>query len=108
MKETVMRLAYPGALRLPELYIVNGLEQVAWEIFGVGMLPQWRDSLTTMLVSSFAPIALSIFVADDKDPLTKEKADELLKQSLEEIKSGDIHVYSEMHLIIGRKPLGTT
>lgn len=102
------RNMYPGPLRLPELYEKNGLRNVAFETVASDKIVEWRRVHTNMFIATVGPMVMSIMVKDLTSGMTAKRAEELLTQSLDEVKNGDIYSHSELHLAIGQKPKNNT
>lgn len=96
------QIMYPGPLRLSELYMKNGLEVAALDIFASNRNPAYRKYHTVNFISSGASAMLLRLVKEDLK--TTEHADDLVKHILEEIKNGDLYTHPELYLVIGRKP----
>lgn len=93
----------PGPLRLPDLFVENGLEVLADELWGVDRLNNETNFHSPMFIMSGGRPAMEAAVK--KGEIVREDVEKLLEQAVEEVRNGDVYQHSNLLAVVGRKPL---
>lgn len=107
--EAYRKTLYPGPLRLADLCLKHGLEEIALEVFSTDQYHDFEKVRTQgkAFLSGACTAMLPFLVQDNLRGLSAEHAEDVVKRSMVELE-GDIYIHSEILFIVRRKAVAGT